>query len=250
MYTKIILISTSPHCRWKGLSSKASAQYEELESKLLYEGNYKAYRELLACAEPPYLPFFGLLIKDLTFMNDGNQKMVNDLVNVSKLRQIYDVILKVRNNQRHRFPYAADETPLRAAGVSAAAQLFVTLSPYSGGIPVSLFYYCSNPPALKEDQLLAISKALESQVADTGTSTLGRARGLTGLGGVPSKAKNTMLALCETRGWTTGRRGSSQSTESQESQLRRSESSSVVSYYSALDTSDGINCQSKALGNG
>lgn len=50
--------------------------YKDLEAKMSYRGNFKAYREIEATSKPPFIPFFGLYVKDLTFMNDGNQKII------------------------------------------------------------------------------------------------------------------------------------------------------------------------------
>ncbi len=54
--------------------SRHFSTYKEIETKMSYRGNFKAYREIEANSKTPFIPFFGLYIKDLTFMNDGNQK--------------------------------------------------------------------------------------------------------------------------------------------------------------------------------
>lgn len=55
-------------------SSKAMSIYREIEEQMSYKGNFKKYRDLESSSKVPLIPFFGLYIKDLTFVNDGNQK--------------------------------------------------------------------------------------------------------------------------------------------------------------------------------
>ncbi|KAJ3053095.1 hypothetical protein HK097_005038 [Rhizophlyctis rosea] len=147
-------LNTTPVLRLKrtfaGISSRHLAMFQELESKLSYKGNYKAYREIEHMARPPYLPFFGLVIKDLTFMNDGNQKTLpNGLVNFEKQRMIFNIITGIRTSQRHKFPFIADD--VLKTGTSPA------LTPAT----ISVATYCSNLPCLTEEQLMTLSKLIE-----------------------------------------------------------------------------------------
>uniref|UniRef100_A0A8C4F7K1 Rap guanine nucleotide exchange factor (GEF) 3 n=1 Tax=Dicentrarchus labrax TaxID=13489 RepID=A0A8C4F7K1_DICLA len=47
--------------------------------------NHRAYRLAVAKLSPPYIPFMPLLLKDMTFINDGNPNYVEKLVNFEKL---------------------------------------------------------------------------------------------------------------------------------------------------------------------
>ncbi|KAJ3088186.1 hypothetical protein HK102_009360, partial [Quaeritorhiza haematococci] len=161
-------LNTTPVSRLKktfaALSSRAMATYQDLENKLSYRGNYKTYREIEHLAKPPLLPFFGLIIKDLTFLNDGNQKILqNGLINFEKQRLIFNVINSIREYQRHKFPFAVDDTPR----VGSSQQVNQLSSNYR---PVSLFTYCSSPPSLKEEQLMLISKILEPSEKDVASN--------------------------------------------------------------------------------
>ncbi|KAJ3340677.1 hypothetical protein HDU93_006534 [Gonapodya sp. JEL0774] len=64
-----------PQC----VPTKAMAEFSELEEVFRYSSNFKAYRQLEHATAPPMLPFFGLFIKDLVFMNDGNQRSIPNL---------------------------------------------------------------------------------------------------------------------------------------------------------------------------
>ncbi|KAJ3247514.1 hypothetical protein HDU78_003927 [Chytriomyces hyalinus] len=73
---------------WEGLSDKTKAVYAELEKIIDPSRNMKNYRDLLAKAVPPIVPFLPIYLKDLTFMNDGNAKMVEGMINFEKLRMM------------------------------------------------------------------------------------------------------------------------------------------------------------------
>ncbi|KAJ3284418.1 hypothetical protein HDU79_008232 [Rhizoclosmatium sp. JEL0117] len=73
---------------WEALPDKAKQVYEELEKIIDPSRNMKNYRDLLAKAVPPIVPFLPIYLKDLTFMNDGNSKMVEGMINFEKLRMM------------------------------------------------------------------------------------------------------------------------------------------------------------------
>ncbi|KAI9102516.1 ras guanine nucleotide exchange factor domain-containing protein [Phlyctochytrium arcticum] len=151
-------LNTGPVSRLKktfaGLSSRATAALADIENKLSYRGNYKLYRELENESKPPLLPFFGLVIKDLTFLNDGNQKTLpNGLINFEKQRMIWGIISHIRELQRHKFPFTQEDDVI----VHSKTPLVASITLYS---------YCTNPPCLAEDQLMALSKILEPSDRD------------------------------------------------------------------------------------
>ncbi|TSS48072.1 Rap guanine nucleotide exchange factor 3 [Bagarius yarrelli] len=50
--------------------------------------NHRAYRLAVAKLNPPYIPFMPLLLKDMTFIHEGNRNHTNNLVNFEKMRMI------------------------------------------------------------------------------------------------------------------------------------------------------------------
>lgn len=58
----------------------------------------------------PVVPYLGLILKDLTFLNDGIPKRLeaNGHVNVRKLFQIYDVLTEFDACKRLRLPVEED----------------------------------------------------------------------------------------------------------------------------------------------
>ena len=84
--------SLSRSSRGRGGSRWYSA-YQEIEAQMSYRGNFKAYRELEHAAKPPLVPFFGLHVKDLVFMNDGNPKYLSSVSPVSLVSGVPGVSL-------------------------------------------------------------------------------------------------------------------------------------------------------------
>lgn len=58
--------------------------------------NMAKYRELQRATKPPLIPFFPIIKKDLTFLYDGNDTIVDGLINFEKLRMLSQQIRVVK----------------------------------------------------------------------------------------------------------------------------------------------------------
>jgi RasGEF domain len=58
--------------------------------------SYGRYREDLKKASPPYIPFLGVFLKDLTYIDDGNPTFEGDRVNWTKLKLVCDFVYLYR----------------------------------------------------------------------------------------------------------------------------------------------------------
>ena len=58
--------------------------------------NMAKYRELQRNTKAPLIPFFPIIKKDLTFLFDGNDTIVNGLINFEKLRMLSHQIRVVK----------------------------------------------------------------------------------------------------------------------------------------------------------
>jgi len=66
---------------WQGLSKKTQADFNELEDVCSPQFNYRKYRKLEEATDTPFIPFIGMHMKDMFFMNDGNpNKLANGLM--------------------------------------------------------------------------------------------------------------------------------------------------------------------------
>lgn len=77
------------------LPKSAKRTLQDLETLMNMEGSYKQYREAIAQVVPPCIPYIGVLLMDLTFIEDGNRDKEGPLINFNKYRLIYKVLSSV-----------------------------------------------------------------------------------------------------------------------------------------------------------
>lgn len=53
---------------WKAISKKHIAIVKEIDNLFDSRGNFKVYRGKIRSLEPPFLPFEGILLTDLTYV--------------------------------------------------------------------------------------------------------------------------------------------------------------------------------------
>ncbi|KAK3830769.1 MAG: ras guanine nucleotide exchange factor domain-containing protein [Linnemannia elongata] len=68
---------------WKLVSSKDMETLKNLEVLMDPSGNMRCYRQAIAEAEAPTIPFLPILLKDITFILDGNPTMIASKANLS-----------------------------------------------------------------------------------------------------------------------------------------------------------------------
>ena len=93
---------------WEGIGQKHKALYDEIEKSCSPSRNMKAYRDLLAESKPPILPFLPILMKDLTFMQDGNPSKYKDMINFDKLRMMANRVREITNLMDKPFKFPVD----------------------------------------------------------------------------------------------------------------------------------------------
>ncbi|XP_052780922.1 rap guanine nucleotide exchange factor 6-like isoform X6 [Mya arenaria] len=78
------------HNTWEKVPNKYRKMFESLEELMDPSRNMSKYRNLLSSpfVQPPMLPFFPVVNKDLTFIDLGNDSKVEGLVNFEKLRMV------------------------------------------------------------------------------------------------------------------------------------------------------------------
>ncbi|KAG7323222.1 hypothetical protein KOW79_012924 [Hemibagrus wyckioides] len=82
---------------WERLPSKTKRIYCAYERLLDPSHNHRAYRLAVAKLNPPYIPFMPLLLKDMTFIHEGNRNYTENLVNFEKMRMIAKTMKIVRD---------------------------------------------------------------------------------------------------------------------------------------------------------
>lgn len=102
---------------WNSLPRKARKQYDALERLTNSAKNYAVLREALRASNPPCVPYLGMFLTDLTFIEDGLADHVTtpgppplSLVNFAKLRMISVVIRGIQLFQQE--PYFLQRVPI------------------------------------------------------------------------------------------------------------------------------------------
>ncbi|KAF8935464.1 hypothetical protein BGZ47_009922, partial [Haplosporangium gracile] len=72
---------------WKLVSSRDMETLKNLEALMDPSGNMRCYRQAVAKAEAPTIPFLPILLKDITFILDGNPTMIASKANLSPQAQ-------------------------------------------------------------------------------------------------------------------------------------------------------------------
>ncbi|XP_022529708.2 rap guanine nucleotide exchange factor 5b [Astyanax mexicanus] len=87
---------------WEKVPGKFKKLFSELESLTDPSFNHKAYRDAFKKMKSPKIPFLPLLLKDITFIHEGNKTFLDKLVNFEKLHMIADMVRIIRQCQADR----------------------------------------------------------------------------------------------------------------------------------------------------
>uniref|UniRef100_A0A1A8KPM6 Rap guanine nucleotide exchange factor (GEF) 5 n=2 Tax=Nothobranchius kuhntae TaxID=321403 RepID=A0A1A8KPM6_NOTKU len=84
---------------WEKIPGKFKRLFSELETVTDPSLNHKAYRDSFKKMKAPKIPFLPLLLKDITFIHEGNRTFHDNLVNFEKLHMIADMARLIRQCQ-------------------------------------------------------------------------------------------------------------------------------------------------------
>lgn len=77
-----------------------------LEEVMSMQSSFKVYRELLVNAEPPGIPYLGVMLQDITFIEDGNlDYVVSHMINFTKRWMLYSTISTIRKFQQSAYKF-------------------------------------------------------------------------------------------------------------------------------------------------
>jgi son of sevenless-like protein len=88
---------------WKTLNKKYIDLLEKLKLIVSPEHNWKNYRPLMQNEAPPLVPYIGLFLSDLTFINDGNPTKVDGLINWKKMRKLSAILGQIQRAQQSQY---------------------------------------------------------------------------------------------------------------------------------------------------
>ena len=79
--------------------SKLVKIVKKLDDLMDQAGNYRNYRAALQTRAPPVLPFQGVYLTDLTFIEEKPDRLVNGMVNYEKLVLVHKVLSDIQRHQ-------------------------------------------------------------------------------------------------------------------------------------------------------
>ncbi|XP_056654363.1 rap guanine nucleotide exchange factor 3 isoform X4 [Monodelphis domestica] len=86
---------------WERLPHKVRKLYSALERLLDPSWNHRVYRLALTKLSPPIIPFMPLLLKDMTFIHEGNRTLVESLINFEKMRMMARTVRMLHHCRSH-----------------------------------------------------------------------------------------------------------------------------------------------------
>jgi hypothetical protein len=88
------------------LSTECKKIFGELEALMSPVKSFATYRAKLRSSKPPAVPYLGVYLQDLTFIEDGNPDQIDGLVNFERLGLVYGVLKEVLlfQQQSYGFP--------------------------------------------------------------------------------------------------------------------------------------------------
>ncbi|XP_078710972.1 ras-specific guanine nucleotide-releasing factor 2-like isoform X2 [Lampetra fluviatilis] len=95
---------------WLKVSKQTKTLFEKMQKALSSEGRFKNLREMLKSCDPPCVPYLGMYLTDLAFIEEATPNLTDDcLVNFSKMRMITHILREVRQFQQT--PYKLEPDP-------------------------------------------------------------------------------------------------------------------------------------------
>ncbi|KAJ8380671.1 hypothetical protein SKAU_G00014490 [Synaphobranchus kaupii] len=95
---------------WGKVCKQTKALMDRLQKTVSSEGRFKNLRETLKNCNPPCVPYLGMYLTDLAFIEEGTPNFTDEgLVNFSKMRMISHIIREIRQFQQT--PYRIEHQP-------------------------------------------------------------------------------------------------------------------------------------------
>uniref|UniRef100_A0A0A9WMY2 Ras-specific guanine nucleotide-releasing factor 1 n=3 Tax=Lygus hesperus TaxID=30085 RepID=A0A0A9WMY2_LYGHE len=86
---------------WEKVSKTTKQTIEKLQTIVSSDGRFRNLRDALHRCDPPCIPYLGMYLTDLSFIEEGTPNFTEDgLLNFSKMRMIAHVIREIRHFQQ------------------------------------------------------------------------------------------------------------------------------------------------------
>jgi len=129
---------------WAQIPQRYTTIFNELNQLMESKSNYRDYRGAMRERKGPVLPYLGVILRDILFIEEGNKNYVGDskdqIINFEKIQLLGEVLIQVRKQQEN-MSYPFDN-------VTALQHFFMTLTslPEENLYKQSLMCEGNNPP--------------------------------------------------------------------------------------------------------
>ncbi|KAM4699294.1 rap guanine nucleotide exchange factor 3 [Discoglossus pictus] len=153
---------------WQRLPSKIRKLYSIFERLMDPSWNHRSYRLAVGKLSPPLIPFLPLILKDLTFLHEGNRSTLDNLVNFEKMRMIAKSLQMFHLYRSQAYIPLSPLSPLRSrplhiledpssARISACSEHSMTLRS-----PATMWAYIQQMKVIdNQKRLMELSRNLE-----------------------------------------------------------------------------------------
>ncbi|XP_063808290.1 rap guanine nucleotide exchange factor 3 [Pseudophryne corroboree] len=153
---------------WQRLPNKTRKLYSIFERLMDPSWNHRSYRLAVAKLTPPLIPFLPLILKDLTFIHEGNRSTLDNLVNFEKMRMIAKTVQMFYSYRSQSYIPLSPLSPLRSRPLhvleDATAVRISTYSEYSMNqrSPAATWAHIQNMKVIdNQKRLMELSRSLE-----------------------------------------------------------------------------------------
>eukprot|EP01117_Protostelium_nocturnum_P019738 TRINITY_DN862_c0_g1_i1.p1 TRINITY_DN862_c0_g1~~TRINITY_DN862_c0_g1_i1.p1 ORF type:complete len:512 (+),score=132.05 TRINITY_DN862_c0_g1_i1:295-1830(+) len=94
---------------WGALPQRFVTSFNDLNALMDSKSNYREYRNAIKDRRLPLLPYLGIVLRDLLFIEEGNPDYIGDkndrVINFEKIQLLGEVLSAVRKQQEVGFPF-------------------------------------------------------------------------------------------------------------------------------------------------
>ena|SRR3990167_2034898 len=91
-----------------GLKKNLVVKFQSLVKLMSPDKSWQEYRNLLDTLSPPLVPYLGVFLTDLTFIQDGNKDTVDGKINWKKIQMVNAILEKVKKFQKIPFCFSIE----------------------------------------------------------------------------------------------------------------------------------------------
>jgi len=94
---------------WNAIPIESKQIFSEIEQLMSSMNNFATYRTFLENQTPPVFPYLALILRDITFIHDGNGMYIGDCMNMQFLQLIFKQVQTLQKYQSKPYELETDD---------------------------------------------------------------------------------------------------------------------------------------------